>query len=187
MRKLKVRPGFLLLLAALFWLDEGVGFLLWGLLAAALHEIGHYGAGRAFGRRLKTLELSAVGARMELCGPGPLSYFGEMCVTLAGPLVNLVLGWVSVQMGWFLFAGANLALAGLNLLPILPLDGGRTLWCAVTCLAGERWGERVLTVLSALSVGVLVGIGAVAAVHFANLSLILVSGWLMWLTLVRKK
>ena len=187
MRRVKVRPGFLLLLAALFWLDEGVGFLLFGVIAAILHELGHYGAGRIFGQRLKVLELSAVGAQMELAGVGVLSYLQEMCITLAGPLVNLVCGWLSIQIGWFLFAGANLALAGLNLLPVLPLDGGRTLWCAVTCLAGERWGDDVLTVLSAVSVGALAGAGAVAALRFANLSLLIVSGWLMWLTLVRKK
>lgn len=187
MRRLRFRPGFLLLLAALFWLDEGVGLLLWGLCAAALHELGHYGAGRICGRRLKSLELSAVGAQMELSGAGALSYLQEMAVTLAGPLVNLVLGWLSIRMGWFFFAGANLALAGLNLLPILPLDGGRALWCAVTCLAGEEWGERVLTVLSAASVGALAGIGAVAALHFANLSLLIVSVWLLWMSMVRKK
>lgn len=187
MKKVHVKPGFLLLMAALFWLDEGVGILMWGAFAAVFHELGHYGTGRLMGRRLKKLELSAVGAQMELTGYGALSYLQEMGVTLAGPVVNLLLGWISICMGWHLFAAANLGLAALNLLPILPLDGGRVLWCAVTYLGGEEWGERVITAVSAVLVGLFAGVGAVAALHYANLSLLVVSIWLLWMVMARKK
>ena len=33
MPRVEVSPGFLVVLGALFWLDEGVGLLPWGLLA----------------------------------------------------------------------------------------------------------------------------------------------------------
>lgn len=187
MKRVVVKPGFLLLLGILLFLDEGVGMLPAGLMAAVLHEGGHYLSGRLFDGRLRRLELSAVGAGMELEYPGPLSYLQEIVVTLAGPVVNLLLGWLGMAAGRFLFASVNLGLAALNLLPILPLDGGRVLWNAVTYAAGETWGERTVTVVSAVLVGGLVGVGVVAALHFANISLLIVSLWLLWVVLTRKK
>ena len=41
MPRVEVSPGFLVVLGALFWLDEGVGLLPWGLLACFFHELGH--------------------------------------------------------------------------------------------------------------------------------------------------
>ena len=40
--RLEASPGFLLLLGALYWLDEGTGLLPWGLLACTAHEFGQY-------------------------------------------------------------------------------------------------------------------------------------------------
>ena len=186
MGKLRVKAGFLLLLAVLFYLDEGVGILPWGLLACVAHECGHYAAGRWFGGRLRWLELSAVGAQMDLVYPLPLSYGQELTVALAGPVANLALGWAALAMRWHLLAAVDLGLAGFNLFPILPLDGGRALWCAVTCLAGEEWAERILPVVGAVLVGLLAGLGAIVMARFANVSLLVTSCWLLWLTLGKK-
>ncbi len=187
MKRLRVRPGFWLLAGLLLLLDRGVGLLGWGLLAAVCHEGGHLAVGRLRGRRLKCLELTAAGARMEFMGERMLGYGEEMAVALAGPAVNLLLGWGSAAAGAYLFAAANFALAGVNLLPILPLDGGRTVWCAVTSLAGEGWSGPVLTLLSALVTGLFAGFAAVAAVHYGNLSLLVVAGWLFWLNFTKKE
>lgn len=184
--RIRVTPGFLLLLAVLFYLDRDVGILPRGMAAAVLHECGHYGLGRAFGGRLQCLELSAVGARMDLRYPSGLSYGRETAVALAGPAVNLLAAWAALGSGWHLFALISLAVGGFNLLPILPLDGGRALQCTLSALWGEERAEGILPVVAALPVGVLTGLGLFAAVHFANVSLLVTALWLLWLTLNRK-
>ena len=70
---IEVSPGFLLLLGALFWLDEGVGLLGWGLLACLIHELGHVAAALAFGGRADRLSLTVVGAELRIAYPAPLS------------------------------------------------------------------------------------------------------------------
>jgi stage IV sporulation protein FB len=183
MGKLRVTPGFFLLAAIAFYLDEGMGMLGWCVLACTVHELGHYFVGRWFGGRLRWLELSALGGQLSLDYPRPLSYGREVAVALSGPLTNLLLGWLASRAGAFLLAAVSFGLGFFNLLPILPLDGGKALWCGVTCLFGSEWAERVLAVADGVLVGVLVGAGAVAAARYANFTLLTVAVWLFWMTL----
>lgn len=185
MGRIRIKTGFLLLLGVLFYLDEGIGLLPWGLLACALHECGHLAMGRLLGGRLRWLELSAVGAQMDLFYPVPLSYGREILVALAGPGTNLCLGWAAAQLGWVIPAGVNLGLAVFNLLPVLPLDGGRVVWNGTSWFADEVWAERILTVVSAVFTGLVAGVGAVVAVRFANVSLFVTAAWLLWVALRR--
>lgn len=187
MKKLRITPGFLLLAAVLFYMDEGVGILPWGLLACALHELGHYAAGRMYGGRLRWMELSAVGAQLSLDYPRPLSYGRELVVALAGPAVNLVLGWTAIRIGCFLLAGVSFGLGIFNLMPIISLDGGRALWCGLSLLVGEDSGERLLVVTSGILIGLLAGIAVIAAVRYANFTLLITTLWLLWITLQAKK
>jgi len=184
--RFRAAPGFWLLLAVLWWLDEGVGVLPWALLACVAHELGHWAAARAMGGRLERLELSAVGARMSLRYPAPLSYGRELAVALAGPAVNLLMGWAFAAFRLFLPAGVSFALGFFNLLPVLPLDGGRVLWCAVGAALDADWAARILTVTAGLLVGLLAGAGAYLAAEYANFTLLIVALWLLWGTLRRK-
>ncbi len=72
--RVEASPGFLLLLGALFWLDEGVGLLPWGLLACIVHELGHIAAALACGGRVERLSLTMVGAELSFSYRTPLSY-----------------------------------------------------------------------------------------------------------------
>lgn len=184
--RVRVTPGFCLMAAVLFYMDEGVGILPWGMLAAGLHELGHLGAARLLGGRFGALELSAVGARLRMDYPGPLSYPREAAVALAGPVTNLLLGWAAARMGFFLLAGVSFGLGGFNLLPIVPLDGGQAVFSALAAIFSEETAERALALTAGGLVGILVGIGAIAAVYFGNFSLLVTGLWLLWLTLGKR-
>lgn len=184
---MRVTPGFLLTMAVLFWLDEGVDLLGWGILACAAHELGHLLVGAALGGRPRWLSLSAVGLELKLEYPAGLSYGRELAVALAGPVVNLAMGLICAKAGNYLLAGMSYGLGLFNLLPILPLDGGRVLWCALSALFGVPLGERAADGIAGAVVGILVGIGMAAAVYYANFTLLLAAVWLFGLTLLRKR
>ena len=156
-RWVRITPGFLLTMAVMFWLDEGGGLLGWGVL-----------------------ELN-----MEY--PAGLSYGRELAVALAGPAVNLVTGGICAQFGNYLLAGVSFGLGLFNLMPVLPLDGGRALWCVLSALFGAQTGERAADGAAGVLVGLLAGIGAAAAVSYANFTLLLAAVWLFGLTLLRKR
>lgn len=174
--KITCSTGFLFILAALIYLD-GQGIVLRAILAAALHECGHWTTIILLGGRIRTLRLSAVGAEMELDASCPLSYPKEALAAFAGPAVNLLLTALSVQAQWYLFAGLNLSLGLFNLLPVRMLDGGRILSCLLNAFAPER-AQWVVNAVSVLLAGALLGLGWAAWRQWGNLTLLCVAAWL---------
>ncbi|MCS6710681.1 site-2 protease family protein [Brachybacterium sp. EF45031] len=153
------------------------------LLIVLLHELGHALTARAFGARDLQITLTVLGGHTQYraghLGPGR-----SALVSLAGPAVNLALipvlalapsllltltgpsGGSAPLEVLRLLALLNVGLAVFNLLPGLPLDGGRALegllgsllrdptrgtvvagWCgralAVACVAAGLWWGRV--------------------------------------------
>lgn len=108
-----------------------------------LHELAHCLLARHRGYKVRGVVLMPLGGFSEIVGLGR-SPADEAAISLAGPLANCgiaaVLAVVAVTIGlrvwpptlfgraWLVrVMWANVALAGLNLLPALPLDGGRAL------------------------------------------------------------
>ena len=177
--RLEASPGFLLLLGALFWLDEGLGLLPWGLLACIVHELGHVVAALTCGGRVERLSLTAVGAELSFSYRAPLSYGRDSLVALAGPGANLLLGGLFFWQGRYLPSVLSLGLGAFNLLPILPLDGGRVVYGLLAERLDPDWADRLLRASGGCVVGLLGGGGAIAAVHYANVTLLLTALWLL--------
>lgn len=83
---------------------------------------------------------------------GALSYGQELLLAAAGPAVNLLLAVILSQMGtkWelcYLISGVHLVLGIFNLLPIMPLDGGRLLWNASCWCLGPYTADRISAVV----------------------------------------
>lgn len=172
---LRITPGFWLLLAGTWWLDPVL--LLPALLAAAVHELGHCAALKALGGRVSQLRLSALGA--ELAPDGLLSYAQELPVALAGPGASLLCAGVCAHLGRYLLAGLSLALGLFNLLPIGPLDGGRTIRAALSWLAGPDRGDRLSVTLGRAAAVALAGAGAWVLLHGGSFTFLLFALWLL--------
>jgi Zn-dependent protease len=103
-----------------------------------LHELGHALQARRDGVEIEGITLWLFGGVAKFRGSFP-SAGAEFRIAIAGPLVSLALGGVLILLAWLanLPSGAdgvvfwlgyiNLSLLVFNLLPALPLDGGRIL------------------------------------------------------------
>lgn len=127
------------------------------MLSLLIHECGHLLAARALHVRISRLRLTVFGAMARIDNPYSLSAPQLFTVSIAGPAANLLVILVAAAMcHWRLlnpFSGAelmqiNLVLMLFNLLPALPLDGGRMLYALVTQILPRR---------RALELGILLG------------------------------
>lgn len=121
-------------------LDE----LAMAFVALLMHELCHMAAARAFGCRVLSLDLLPFGGALRL-ERYSMTMYAEWCVALIGPVASFVLAGLTAAFGasspytaarLMPFMRFNLVLGSINLLPALPLDGGR----AVKCLLQSRVG-----------------------------------------------
>ena len=113
-----------------------------------LHELGHAVQARHEGMEIEGITLWLFGGVAQFRGMFP-SAGAEFRIAIAGPLVSLVLGVAFSLAAWLVpthesvdavaawLGYINLTLLVFNLLPALPLDGGRVLRSALWQLQGD--------------------------------------------------
>lgn len=129
-----------------------------------LHEASHAIMARRYGFPVSSITLHFLGGMTAIEGEARKPR-EEFMIAVVGPLTSLLVGAAAVAL-WFVtpdglllmavegLAGANLLVGLLNLVPGLPLDGGRVLKAAVWRLTGSvhrgtivaGWGGRVTAV-----------------------------------------
>jgi Zn-dependent protease/CBS domain-containing protein len=142
-------------------LSDGV-YLAMAIVAAALffaslllHELGHAVEARREGMEIDGITLWLFGGVAAFKGMFP-SAGAEFRIAIAGPLVTLVLGVAFIALavlvpmpdavdGVLAWLGiTNVMLLVFNLIPALPLDGGRVLRSALWAARGDfAWATRI--------------------------------------------
>ncbi|HEY3357102.1 MAG TPA: site-2 protease family protein [Polyangia bacterium] len=131
---IEVNLSFLLLLGMVFLMRGGLmGVLLTVLTFASVlvHELGHAVVARRRGVRIGGIELQFFGGVAKMVTP-PRSARDEIVIAAAGPAVSLAIATLGLA-GWRLLGSSilfyigftNVILGVFNLLPALPMDGGR--------------------------------------------------------------
>lgn len=147
-------------------LEQGATPYVLGLIAAVglficvvLHELGHSVVARKFGVKVRSITLWFLGgvAKFEEI---PRKAGAEALVGIAGPLVSIVLGgifwgllFVTPREPGLIFVLAylavmNLMLAAFNLIPAMPLDGGRVLRSVLALFMSYGAATQVAGIIS---------------------------------------
>jgi Zn-dependent protease len=153
--KLRIHLTFFLLPLFVFFSDIKEGFGQAGLsvlfvcaifACVVIHELSHSLVARRFGREPKSITLLPIGG-VAMIDMMPTKPSQEIAISIVGPVTNIV---IAIVIGlifrslitaaldenavlttpqWFIvnLIVVNLMLAGFNLIPALPMDGGRIL------------------------------------------------------------
>lgn len=167
------------------------GMLCCSMASILLHEAAHASVAKAFGRSPQEIELTPLGCLMRLEDEAALSPSRRLMMLCAGPLASFLLCWLcltAVRLGWLdIHAGRRLFCCNLllllgNLLPALPLDGGRILALLLSLrLPGER-AQGILRISgTALGMGC-IGLNLVLSIRHGgwNLSCAMAGCFLMY-------
>lgn len=171
-------------------LTRGLKPYLLGFLAALglflsilVHELGHSVVGQRLNLKIRSITLWVLGGMAEF-ERIPRQHGTEAVMAIAGPLTSLLIAAVAwalqyaapMSMGGVRFLLAyllymNLVLAAFNLLPALPLDGGRVFRSLLATRMSFAKATRIAAILSK-TVAVLLGLGGLLSV---NIWLILIA------------
>ena len=176
-----------------YWVMGFAGLI--GLaLSLVVHELAHSLVGRRLAIPISGITLFLFGGIAEMTGE-PASALAEFLMAIAGPVMSLILaglaGGAAFAVG-VLGAAAdnpavavvdylaliNLFLAGFNMMPAFPLDGGRVLRAILWGWRGDvLWATRMAAKVASLCAIALMAVGAWQAGTGA-----LVAG--MWLVMI---
>jgi Zn-dependent protease len=133
---IEVNLSFLLLQGfVLLWTGgiQGVFVVLLAFASVLVHELGHALVARHLGVPVPGIELNFFGGAAKM-GSQPRNAGDEIAIAAAGPAVSFAIGGLGMllfalsRIEFFQLLGwINLVLGGFNLIPALPMDGGRIL------------------------------------------------------------
>ncbi|MBQ3553542.1 MAG: hypothetical protein IJA08_02550 [Clostridia bacterium] len=184
----------------LFILSYFVGSIHTMIMAYAIvtvHEVFHLFAALLLGVRTASIMIMPFGMTLRLSGNVIKEPLKESLVALSGPLANaimIVLGYIArhfylwAEESLFLYWTLNWVIMLLNLLPILPLDGGRVLRAVLTHVFGYLAGMKIIRTMTLTLTVILAVFGIlVLAVTRFNVSLLLASAFLFLYFIEDKK
>lgn len=196
---------FLFLL--LFYFTKQIETYVMIIVFAMIHELGHLIAGLAMGMRPEKMELKPYGVSISFkltpkdynqkIIKGNLLEVKKIFVALAGPLTNLLIIFIAINVEIDLFSNlmiiyANLLLILFNLLPIYPLDGGRILKGILHIFFGKRNSEKYMNIFSFFVLILVTFVASIGVYYMENISIFFITIflWMLYLKedmLYRKK
>lgn len=147
------------------------------LLVLLLHESTHWLAAQCLGIQIAQVEITPFGGSMQMDLTSALPPVKTFMLSSAGPCANLLL-----LLGFFLFPYAeifandfgvylssfNILMLFCNLLPVLPLDGGRMLLAILSAKTDHKWVMRILLTAGRIVAVSLIVSGALLCIRGKN-------------------
>lgn len=158
-------PAIIILIA--LGMGDAILYLLPVLI---VHEWAHVLTAAALGMTITEMELLPFGCAAKIqCFT--MSRPREMIVAAAGPAVNMVFACLIFIIDKYFYSirvaekliSANIAIAAINMLPALPLDGGRIARAAFASLLGNKRATKVTACAGVFFAAIMIGIGVYAS------------------------
>lgn len=128
-----------------------------------IHELSHGLAAMTSGTKIQEIKLLPIGGVVKLDNTMGFTLGEEIFVSAAGPMSNVVLSaavfFLQENYGWkssgldFIIIG-SLFIGAFNLIPALPLDGGKILRCILAYFISYKSATKLVSVFSRI-IGVL--------------------------------
>lgn len=156
---------------------------------AIIHEFGHLLAGLLLGMKPEKIEIMPYGVSISFklthkdynkkikCG-NQLE-LKKILVALAGPITNVIIILIILQMNMNVFRAlmvlySNLLLILFNLLPIYPLDGGRIIKGILHICLGKMKAEKYINHISFITLIIVTFISSIAVYQAENVAIFLI-------------
>lgn len=164
--------------------------LIMAYCVVSVHELFHLFAALLLRVRTGSIIVTPFGMTLRLMDNIIKEPVKETLIALAGPFANVCMlcagiilkkHYIWAEQSFFLFWYLNWIIMILNLLPVLPLDGGRVTRALLAHVFGYLTGMRIMRRLTMVISGILLAGGLLLLIvtHF-NISLVMVAAFLFY-------
>ena len=192
--RIKIHPLFILLFIYSAFTSKILIFLVCTLTAVA-HELGHSLVAEIKGYKLNKITLMPFGAIVQGNFDKPFIK-DDLIISLAGPITNLLIAVLFVASWWVypisypytqVVVQANLSMALVNLLPALPLDGGRILFSILRLKFTKKTANIICKILGVMLSCILLTLFIISIFSTPNISLLFFSLFVLFGVLSKEK
>lgn len=186
-KHLSINIGFLLVIIfSLIMRIYNYMFII--LFVGLIHEISHLMTSRKFGIPIKKLRIMPFGIELQLETSYISDPIHEIMIAFAGPFSNVIMLISAYILNKYnilnkdftnYFIIVNFIMAVLNLIPIVPLDGGRILKSILILTIGTAQAYKSVFIISKIFLGIFLATG-IFMIYWTkfNISLLLASVFL---------
>lgn len=144
------------------------------------HELSHLAAAKLIGLKAESFTFMPFGVNLRLKNKIIHSLAEEIILYAAGPLFNGVFAIISALLGYDMIYKMNTALFIMNILPIMPLDGGMIMFRIFASRFGNTSARRILNIVSFSLASLFTSFAFAAAINGEiNLSMVIMALFLL--------
>ncbi len=192
---MKIKIDFkVFLLAFCYLITKNIRVFSILLFFILIHELIHLISGVILGLKPKKITFTIAGFSIEFEERNVKNYLikskrrlkNKIIIDMSAPIVNLFLGIIFAFVKIPDFTYANLIIFLINILPILPLDGGRILKNILLYKFTFRTVNNVMIEISRINLIILTLIGSIIVVYLKN-PLIAIFIIYLWFLFIKEK
>lgn len=182
----------IILFGILFFILEQIDVYFIFIISIILHEMAHLSVGMLIGLKPKIFSINPLGVSVEFYLYRQRKSWKKIVTYLAGPLMNVLLAIVfckvpleqNLQMK---IVYTNIILAIFNLVPIMPLDGGRILKEMLTQKMGNKDATIFMNYLTQVILVAVTLLYSIMILKLQNFAIFLLVLYLWYLKYVEDK
>lgn len=176
----------------LFFIFNNLNIYLMFLFFVLIHEISHLIVGLMIGGKAEKIHITPLGVSLEMYSYGKSSSLNKILFYLSGPLINLIFAfmffYLKIDMNFKeQLIYTNLAICFFNLLPILPLDGGKILKEIFNILFKAEKSNDIIIIFSKIFLGIISLIYSVLIIKVKNIYILILLIYLWYLFLIEER